>query len=79
MDRGLRAQLSPNEIATLRQIAIYAAGHSDLRLADIQQLHVLLLIEMRDGSWRATKMGLRRLAIIQRKISILAPNSDNHV
>ena len=64
MDRGLRAQPSPNEESTLRQIADTGLNQSHLRQADVQQLHTLDLIETREGAWCLTDIGMRRLAAL---------------
>ena len=61
MDRGLRAQLSPNEIATLKRITS-GYDQDNLRGPDVAQLVVLRLIEGRNGVWHLTKMGLLRTA-----------------
>lgn len=64
MDRGLRAPLSPNEESTLRQIADKALSQDHLRPADLQRLRVLQLIDICDGLWRLTTMGLLRLGTL---------------
>lgn len=67
MDRGLRVQLSPNEIGTLRQIAFYGASHTDLRLADTRQLQVLRWLKCGMVPGVQRRWGCGRLALIQRK------------
>ena len=58
MDRGLRAQLSPNEENALRKIAV---GVTDQILAvHLGRLAALQLIEERDGTWKLTAMGEER-------------------
>ena len=59
-DRGLRAQLSPNEEATLRRIAEAEDSQQQLRAADIGHLVALRLIERRDGAWQLTPSGRLR-------------------
>ncbi len=55
MDRGLRAQLSPNEENALRKIAV---GVTDQILAvHLGRLAALQLIEERDGTWKLTAIG----------------------
>ena len=61
MDRGLRAQLSPNEEATLQRIASAGVSQDTLRPPDVTQLMALQLIEVRDGAWHLTAIGLQRL------------------
>jgi hypothetical protein len=63
MDRGLRAQLSPREEATLQQVSRYRTSEQkDFRLEDLRQLAALRLVEHQDGAWRVTAMGRARLA-----------------
>ena len=62
MDRGLRAQLSPNEESTLRQIFRDDPGRNRFRPSDVAKLCALQLIENRCGEWHVTEMGSRRLA-----------------
>ncbi len=58
MDRGLRAQLSPNEENALRKIA---AGVTDqIPAVHLVQLVSLQLIEARDGTWKLTAIGEAR-------------------
>lgn len=64
MDRGLRAQLSPKEQATLRQISIAESQQDDLRPEDLQQLVLLKLIEREDGLWRLTEVGAQRVSTL---------------
>ncbi len=55
MDRGLRAQLSPNEENALRKIAV---GVTDQILAvHLGRLAALQLIEEREGTWKLTAIG----------------------
>jgi hypothetical protein len=64
MDRGLRAQLSPNEENALRKIA---AGETDhIQLSHLAQLAALQLIEARDDSWQLTEIGRSRAGLDQR-------------
>lgn len=63
MDRGLRAQLSPNEEATLTQV-MRGDAQGDLRSQDIKYLAALRLIELADGKWRLSLMGATRTANI---------------
>jgi hypothetical protein len=58
MDRGLRAQLSPNEETAVRKIAAGSTGN--VQLDHLAQLAVLKLIEARDV--RMTPMGAARMA-----------------
>jgi len=61
MDRGLRAQLSPNEANALRKIAAGAIDQDQILAGHIVQLVALNLIEVRDGSWKLTAMGETRM------------------
>ena len=68
MDRGLRAQLSPNEENALRKIAV---GVTDQILAiHLVQLVALQLIEARNGTWRLTEMGRARMAVSERGVGV---------
>ncbi len=62
MDRGLRAQLSPNEELTLLQVS-QPGGLKDeySRARELRQLVGLRLIELSKGTWRLTVMGEARL------------------
>jgi len=67
MDRGLRAQLSPNERSTLQLVSrMRQADQEPLRLQDLRQLSALRLIEHLDGGWKLTPMGRARLIGNQR-------------
>jgi hypothetical protein len=57
----LRAQLSPNELATLKRLAS-GDDQDHLGVPDLTQLVALRLIESRNGVWHLSKMGLMRLA-----------------
>ena len=48
MDRGLRAQLSPNEETSLRKIAAGSTYYDRIQMARLEQLVALELIEARD-------------------------------
>ena len=61
MDRGLRAQLSPNEEATLRQLSLSGLDEKRLRPSNVEHLVALRLIDRRDGAWRLTDIGILRL------------------
>jgi hypothetical protein len=62
MNRGLRAQLSPNEESTLWRIARATPAQEQLRPTDVAQLVALQLVEIRNGVWCLTEMGSQRLA-----------------
>jgi len=62
MDRGLRAQLSPNEETTLRKIAAGMTNLDAIQMRHLVQLLALQLIEIRDGNWHLTAMGKVRTA-----------------
>ncbi|WP_428665075.1 hypothetical protein [Reyranella sp.] len=62
MDRGLRAQLSPNEETALRRIAAGAADQDFIALRYLEHLAALNLIEAREGAWQLTKYGEMRVA-----------------
>ena len=62
MDRGLRAQLSPNEETALRKIAA-GSDVGRIQLAYLEQLAALQLIEARDGKWQLTEFGEARTAV----------------
>ncbi len=70
MDRGLRAQLSPNERATLKRI-MSGSPQDDLRGPDVAQLVALQLVEGHNGGWRLTEVGRRRMARDVRRYSRL--------
>lgn len=61
MDRGLRAQLSPNEDTALRKVAAGSDGDG-IPLALLKQLSALGLIQSRDGRWELTDFGRIRMA-----------------
>ena len=71
MDRGLRAQLSPNEETALRKIAAGTVNHDQIQLAHLAQLAALELIEKRHGKWRLTEMGGARTAV-DRSLGVVA-------
>lgn len=62
MDRGLRAQLSPNEETALRKIAT-GSDFDRIQLAHIEHLAALQLIEARDGKWQLTEFGAARTGV----------------
>lgn len=62
MDRGLRAQLSPNEENTLRRIAMGLSHKDELNAQHVAHLAALQLIERPDGVWRLTALGRARNA-----------------
>jgi hypothetical protein len=67
MDRGLRAQLSPNEESTFRRIARAGLPQAQSRPEDTAQLAALQLIEIRDGTWYLTALGSERLETVLRR------------
>ena len=71
MDRGLRAQLSPNEESTLRRISGSPLDQQQLRPGDLGQLTALNLIELRMGAWHLTPLGEQRVNALP---SALPPN-----
>jgi hypothetical protein len=62
LERGLLAQLSPNEEVTLRRIAHEMVGTSDLNQRDVDHLTALELVCVRCKSFALTGLGLRRVA-----------------
>ena len=60
---SFRAQLSPNEEATLRRIALDTLEPGDVREADAKRLTSLGLIQETDGLLLPTSRGLERLQI----------------
>jgi hypothetical protein len=58
MDRGLRAQLSPNDESTLLQLSLSALDQDSLRASNLEYLVALRLVEARDGVLRLTPMGV---------------------
>jgi len=75
MDRGLRAQLSPNEETALRKIALEAVDRDCISLPHLEQLVALALIEARDGKWRLTEMGAARLIASGSKHTAVGPSA----
>ena len=63
MDRGLPAQLSPNEETALRKIAAGSTDQDQIRLTYLAQLAALQLIEARNGKWQLTVIGRARLGL----------------
>ncbi len=58
MDRGLRAQLSPNEESTLRRLpSLSGPEQTSLRPSILNKLSTLQLIEVSGGSWCLTRIG----------------------
>jgi hypothetical protein len=60
LDRGLRAQLSPNEMTTLTRIAS-GERQDNLRARDLTLLYSLGLIESHDSVWCLTEIGRLRM------------------
>jgi len=63
MDRGLRAQLSPNEENALRKIGAGSADQAQILVDHLLQLVALQLIEKREGSWKLTATGEMRRGV----------------
>jgi hypothetical protein len=76
MDRGLRAQLSPNEETALRKIAVGSMDRDDISPAHLKQLFALELIEARDGIWRLTERGAARLIASGHRHSATEPTAS---
>ncbi|WP_428661210.1 hypothetical protein [Reyranella sp.] len=75
MDRGLRAQLSPNEETALRKIALGAMDRDYISLPHLEHLVALALIEARDGKWRLTQMGAARLISSESRHTAAGPSA----
>jgi len=63
MERGLNAQLSPNEETTLHRLRGDSAGQAALRPPDIRRLLALGLIEYDGEVFVLTKLGMQRLEL----------------
>ena len=59
-DRGLLAQLSPQEEVTLRRVALGIANPADLPPQHVERLKFLLLIEKFSAGLRLTPTGKKR-------------------
>jgi hypothetical protein len=68
MDRGLRAQLSPNDESTLLQLSLSGLDQNCLRESNVEHLVALRLIDARDGVWRLTAMGELRVKDLRRRV-----------
>jgi hypothetical protein len=60
-ERGLRAQLSPNDESTLLQLSLSVLDQDSLRASNLEHLIALRLVEARDGVLRLTPMGVLRV------------------
>jgi hypothetical protein len=63
MERGLLAQLSPNEQTALRRVANGISKPKHLRATSIARLKLLALVEERKGRIRLTPLGTRRCGV----------------
>jgi len=62
MDRGFKANLSPNEEVTLRRVSYGIASLEELRSQDLLRLVKLQLVTRLGGRLVLTKLGADRLA-----------------
>ncbi|HEY2871022.1 MAG TPA: hypothetical protein VGJ56_03840 [Reyranella sp.] len=63
MERGLLAQLSPNEQTALRRVANGISKPKHLRATSVARLKLLALVEEREGRIRLTPLGTRRCGV----------------
>ncbi|MFI5029280.1 MAG: hypothetical protein ACHQPH_01115 [Reyranellales bacterium] len=63
MERGLLAQLSPNEQTALRRVANGISKPKHLRATSVARLKLLALVEERKGRIRLTPLGTRRCGV----------------
>jgi hypothetical protein len=63
MERGLLAQLSPNEQTALRRVANGISKPKHLRATSIARLKLLALVEEREGRIQLTPLGTRRCGV----------------
>ena len=64
--RGILAPLSPHEEITLRRVALGFGLPGQLPSQHVRRLEQLALIEVADGTYRLTELGLQRYAGLER-------------